>query len=301
MAGMKFLQQAVSDALAPKTSILKIMSQNVGGYAKARSHKTVHASDVTKPNFCPRQYALLDITGGEKKDEYISTAMQATFDVGNATAQLFTDKWAGEHIIGNWKCRRCGDRRNFTCKPKDGCTTSLKGGCDWTYDEVKFVSQEHAVSGSLDAIMDLLAPKLFVTELKIIKAEDFVEIAAPLAEHRIRTSMYMKIIEESDSIYKTRVNLQEARVFYISRGYGKKNTVSGEIVPFKEFVVQRDDKSVEPYLEKAKIVKIFRSKGEIPHGICNTAMDTNAKKCGCAKECFSGAYPAGKIHEKEAA
>jgi hypothetical protein len=300
--GMKFLQEAVVDALAPKTSIIKLMQQNVGGYSPARSHKNVHASDVTKPNFCPRMYALLDITEEQKKDEYVSPAMQVTFDVGNATANLFTDQWAGDSIIGNWKCKRCSKAVSFQCKPKDGCTQLQK--CDWHYEEVRFVSQDHGVSGSIDALMDLLAPKLFVTELKIIKAEDFVDIVAPLAEHRVRTSMYMKIIADSENIYRTRVNTQEARVFYISRGFGKKNTETGTVLPFKEFVVKRDDELVLPYLDKAKKIKIFRETGTIPAGICSTSMDTHAKNCAACKSCFSGAYPAGSIHPlkgKEAA
>lgn len=291
---MVFMKNVVGDAQAAKTSILKIMSQNIGGMQKARSHKTVHASDVTKTDFCPKQFALLDIYDLKKKDEYINTALQATFDIGNSTAQVFTDKWAGDSIIGNWSCAACGKIVSFKEKPKDGCPTMKR--CDWKYEEVNFVSPEYEISGSIDAILDLLAPKLFITELKIIKAEDFNDIVAPLAEHRIRTSMYMKIIEESDSVYRTRLNVQEARVFYISRGYGKKNLTSGEIVPFKEFIVKRDDTAVMPYLNKAKEVKLFRHKGVIPQGVCKTALDAKAKKCAACVQCFSGAHPVGSIY-----
>lgn len=286
---MKFMSQTPEDLLKPQTTITDLLMKNLGGWKKERSHKNVHASDITKPSFCPRMYALLDITEKEKKDSYIDTALQATFDVGNATADLFTNSWAAQAITGNWECIKCLELRYFTTKPS--CTCKTGGDCVWRYKEVRFSSKEYGVSGSIDALMHLYAPKLFATELKIMKVEDFNDLVAPLSEHRIRTAMYLRLIDESDSIYKKRINLTEARVFYISRGYGKKQTSSGKIVPFKEYVVKRNDASTEPYLQKAKQVKLFREQGVMPPGVCKTTLDGPAKLCSVCPECFSGKYP----------
>ncbi|KVR21633.1 hypothetical protein WK13_34410 [Burkholderia ubonensis] len=289
--GASWLKPAVQQALAPKYSIITIMEKNIGGWHQARSPKVVHASDVTKDDFCPRRFVLYDVLETEPKGEWLNTALKATFDVGNATADLFTNEWAGDAIVGNWECRSCGDMRTFCRKPPEGCTKLMP--CNWRYQEVKFVSKEFWVSGSLDAIMDLMSPKLFVTELKIINVDEFATLAAPLAEHRIRTSLYLKIIEDSDSILKPRFNLSEAKVFYVSRGFGKKNEAAGgKILPFKEFEVKRDDGPLEPMLKKAKAIKVAREQKLIPAGICSTTNDKAAKNCELCKQCFSGKYPA---------
>ena len=88
---MNWLKKAVVDANAPKFGLIDVMNKNLGGYSPARSHEVVHASDVTKPHFCPRKYALWDVLKKFPKDEYASTAMQATYDVGNATARLVVE------------------------------------------------------------------------------------------------------------------------------------------------------------------------------------------------------------------
>lgn len=286
-----FLKAAVQDALGPKKSIIDIMRKELGGYQPARSHETVHASDITKPDFCPRQTALLTILKLKKKDEYISTALQTTFDIGNQIGDLFCEQWAGQHVWGNWRCCKCDSLVTFKQKPLN-VPCKHGGKCEWKYEEVKFISQKYQVSGSLDAIMDLGAPKLFVTELKIIAVDAFEKLVAPLAEHRIRTNLYLNLVENSSSAFNGRINTQEARVFYISRGFGKKHPEYNEILPFKEFKVERDDSSLAPYLKKAEEVVVFKKTGAIPHGICKTSMDSPAKKCSVCKQCFSGKYPA---------
>jgi hypothetical protein len=281
-----WLKNAVVDGNAPKMSIIHRLKTNVGGYQKSRGYTVVHASDVTKPNFCPRHIALLDVLKKKAPDEYISSALQATFDVGNATARLVTDHWLGEYAVGNWVCESCGEQRSFCKKPANGC--KKLGSCAWHYREVIFESQEYGVRGSIDVMVDLGVLALNVTELKIIKPEDFADIKAPLAEHTIRTALYLKIIADSDSPYREKINLHEARVLYASRGYGKKNLDhNGEILPWKEYVVKRDDERVQPLLNMAKQVKIFREDPAhpMPAGICTLPTDKYAKSCST---CHSG-------------
>lgn len=113
----------------------------------------------------------------------------------------------------------------------------------------------------------------------------------PLPEHRIRTSLYLKLVSDSGSPYLNHINLHEARVLYVSRGFGKQHPVYKEILPFKEFVVERDDSLFQKPLILAKQVKVFRESGKIPSGICKTALDKRAKACEVCAQCFSGKHP----------
>jgi hypothetical protein len=288
-----WLKEAVIGMGTPQVSIIQRIKANLGGHTQPRAKDVVHASDATKPNFCPRHWALLDIEKKKIPEEYISTALAATFDVGRATADLVTEHWLGDSAIGNWKCATCGEQRSFCSKPKNGCAKQL--GCNWRYKEVVFESKEYGVSGSIDVMVDLGAALVAATELKIIKVEDFAEIKQPLAEHVLRTQMYLKLISDSNSAYKNRINLHEARVFYASRGYGKANLDHNkEVLPFKEFVVKRNDERVVPLLKNAQQVMIFRQTGEMPSGICTLPSDKYAKHCTTCKGCFSGQYPAAQ-------
>ena len=287
-----FLQKVVAQNFEPKTDVITILRKNLGGYKPERSHETVHASDVTKEDFCPRQFALLTLLNETKKARYISTALQATFDIGNMTSDIVREKWLGASAVGNWRCVKCS--KSFTFKKKPEANMPCKGGgcCEWKYDEVNFVCQTSDISGSIDVIVDLKAPKFFLVELKIIKPDDFEKIVAPLAEHRIRTNLYMRLVEDSNNVFKGAVSTQLAKVLYVSRGYGKKNVEHGEILPFKEFDVTRDDSVTQPYVDKAMKVKVFKQTGAIPAGVCKTSMDAPAKACKVCKQCFSGDYPA---------
>lgn len=294
---MKFLKDAQEKAFSPKDAIVKRLIKSIGRYDAARPYDKIHASDITSNSFCPRMVALLDITKLKKKDQYLSPALAATFDMGNSVADLFCEKWASGWNYGNWQCLRCGEQRTFCLKPQNVMCpkTDHKLSCQWKYKEVAFVSPQYQVSGSLDAILDLGSPLLFVTELKILAQTDFEKIVAPLPEHRIRTALYLKLIDDSNSVYKIRMNLQQAKVLYVSRGYGKAHPEYGkEILPFKEFDVKRDDASLAPYLEKALTVKNWRENKVIPSGVCGSSADPRAKNCAVCPQCFSGKYPAVK-------
>ena len=294
---MGWLKEAAKQSAAPKHGIIDILKKNMGGYEAARSTEVVHASDITKDSFCPRQYALWDVLGKSKEGGYVSTALRATFDIGNATAKVFIENWAGQHAIGDWKCQRCNKVVFMQSKPGLGCINNGAQvlGCMWTFMEPRFQSVEFDVNGGIDVFMDMGSQKWVAVELKIIRLEDFDAIVAPLPEHRIRTSLYLKLIADSNSIYKDKINLHEARVLYVSRGYGKKNEAYGEVLPFKEFVVNRDDEIIAKPLAKAKQVKVWRAEKKMPAGICNTALDKYAKNCNVCKGCFSGEYPAEQV------
>ena len=289
-----FLKKAVADSHEAKLTIIQAMQQSVGGHEPARGFKKIHASAITQPDFCPRQVALLDITGAKLKEKYIPTALKTTFDMGNAVSDLVREHWLGKCVIGNWKCVRCNAQRTWNRKPASDCKHG--GACLWKYQEVEFVSPISGVSGSIDLLVDLGGQKVFVVEVKILAANDFEKILTPLPEHSLRTSLYMRLVLESESAYASQVNTDKAKVLYVSRGYGKKNqTAGGEILPFKEFMVKRSDNELGPYLEKAQAVKVWRDKKILPKGICQTSFTNTAKACVVCKQCFSGQYPAGEV------
>lgn len=284
---MSWLKSISVNASAPKYGVLDLLRKSMGGYRPARSHKTVHASDITKDGFCPRRLALMDKLEVDQKPEYISTALAATFDIGTMTAKLVVENWLTPYAIGNWKCLKCDSQRTMCSKPESSCKCG--GKCIWEYVEPNFVSAEYGVSGSLDVLVEV-GSKWLVVELKIIRPEDFETMLVPLPEHRIRTSLYLKLVSDSGSPWVNHINLHEARVLYVSRGYGKQHPVHKEILPFREFVVERDDKLLEKPLILAKQVQIYKKSGKLPSGVCKTAVDKRAKYCEVCAQCFSGKY-----------
>jgi hypothetical protein len=297
-----WLKKAMAQQAKPKESVIGVLKKNLGGPREKRSRHQLHASDITQLDFCPRQWALHDLQGVKAQSEYLSLALEATFDLGCSTADLLIHKWAGDYVVGNWICRRCEQQRTMTTIPKGICPDAKGKNREhlWRYQEVTFEAPEYGLVGSIDALF-ILGPLLRVTELKILAADEFDKILAPLPEHRIRTSLYLRLIAESTSIYKSRFNLHEASVLYVSRGYGRKNADhktpygADEIMPFREFEIQRDDVVTKEPLQKAKALKVFRDDHKMPTGICATAMDKWAKNCDVCQLCFSGQYPA-QVH-----
>lgn len=289
---ISYMQSIIKQAneATPEKEILEILVKNMGKYYPERSHLTVHASDVTKDTFCPRRILLMDAFNMKVKDQYIAAALRATFDVGKMTAKLMVEEWGGQAVLGNWKCLTCKAKKMFSRKPKDGCIGA--GNCNWEYEETGFFSPEIAVSGSLDMLFDVGLPKYKIVEIKIMNATDFEKLVAPLAEHRLRTRLYMWLVENSESPLKFKLDLQTAKVIYISRGFGKKNGGAGQILPFKEFDVERDDESIEPYINRGRVVRHCREKNEIPiHKVCDTPTCQTAKGCEVKDKCWSGQIP----------
>src|SRR6185312_15433048 len=133
---------------------------------------------------------------------------------------------------------------------------------------------------------DLGVSKYMVTELKTINPDEFEKIVAPLPEHRLRTNLYLKLWADPGSTYTDRINLHEGRVLYVSRAHGKKNLDhNGEILPFKEYEVARNDDDLLPILNNAKQLKAYRDTMAMPSGICATALDKTAKSCSFCIRC----------------
>lgn len=277
---MKFIKAAVK---LPDNSLSKIIKENMQGYEHHRGFKHIHASDLTKETFCPREVCLVRKEALTMPKEFLDCARRLTFDVGNMTAQLIAERWAGQAAIGHWRCRSCGDMKMFQRHPAK-CKCSKWS--TWEYREANFVHTETQASGNIDLIIDLGEPKYRLVELKIIKPEDFAGIVAPLAEHKARTSLYLEIVKGSNSQYKDMINTQEGIVMYVSRGYGKKVEGLG-VLPFKEYRVSINEEQNVPYFDRASAITDFESGiKDLPKRICPNADCTRSKSCGAVEDCF---------------
>lgn len=288
MPVLGWLNTTLLAAKKPKHSVINVLRANLAGPQPGRSREHLHASDVTAPGFCPRKWALMDLFEAKPEPEYVSTALAVTYRMGKVTEQTLVEEWAGDHAIGNWWCRRCGDFRSWTPKPGGFCKDGHHH--DWEYRQIVIYS-DYGIIGSPDVLFNVGSPFLLMVEIKILSAQEFDQIVAPLPEHRIRTNLYLKLMAASNDAYKSKCNLDEARVLYVSRGHGRMNPEWNEILPFKEFVVKRNDADLKLVLQKAQALRRSRAGEGMPSGICATATDKYAKGCSQCAACFSGQYP----------
>jgi hypothetical protein len=290
---LKFLKRLQDDHLSQR-SLVELLNVRLAGKREARSHKVVHVSTVTDAElgFCPRQFALLDVLEQKLPPEFINAALQVAFDNGEALHDLCRNKWLRHDVIGMWRCKGCKEERHFTKLPP----SKDKYACvhEWEYHEEKFVDPASGISGSIDFFVDMGNKKLTVVEAKSIDKDQFGKLAGPMAKHRIRSQVYLALIDRAaPKEVKDQIDLTHARILYISKGFGKMNADHGKVLPFKEFSVQRNDEAVEQYFELGQRVQTFRKGGVLPHVICANHMDKRAQACPVVKQCFSGKYPAG--------
>lgn len=295
---MSWLKNAIHQMTKPKQSIIGVLKEHLGGPRPGRSMAILHASDVTKVDFCARRWAFFDVLEKNPPSEFLSTALDVTFRLGNAIEAMVIEDWVGDAVVGNWQCEYCGVHRTMIPKPNGHCAGTAGHPPRkhwWRHRQMVVDAPEYGIQGAIDALFNIGAPQLVITEIKILNPTEFEVIMAPLPEHRLRTNLYMAILDQSLHPFRDKINLHEARVVYISRGYGKLNAEWNEILPFKEFVVKRNDLDLNEFLKRAKLLKVFRDQGVMPSGICATALDKIAKACSVCQPCFSGKYPAGKV------
>lgn len=289
---LKFLKRLTDDHLSQR-SLVDLLNTRLAGKREARSHKTVHVSMVADSDrgFCPRQFALLDVLEMKLPSEFINAATQVAFDNGDALHDLCRNKWLRTDVIGQWKCKKCKEVRHFTKLPTIDGKSCLH---EWVYHEEAFVDPETKMTGSIDFFVDLGNKKITPVEVKSIDKDQFAKLAGPLAKHRIRSQMYLLLIDRTVSPeVKEQIDLTHARILYISKGFGKMNADFGKVIPFKEFSINRNDEAVAPYFKLAAEVSTFRATGVMPKVICANPMDKRAQSCVVCKQCFSGKHPAG--------
>lgn len=289
-------------AIAKKQSDISIKSlihARVGGMSAARSNNPLHASDLTKdPEFCPREVVLFDVLKVKRREEYISSELRITFDEGIDKQARLNNHYLRDIMVGHWECLGCGELRKFSAYPKNGCKL---GHNRWEYREVMFHHAKTKFTGSVDSLLNVSQPLLRMVEIKIMAQDQWMALKAPLAEHKLRTNLYLRLIEESvEEGWAKCINTKVSHVIYWLRGYGRKGE-DGKISPFKEYVIHRDDAVTDYLFTRAGLVNDYRENKKMHHttvlsthmpkGICGTAMCPRALKCSVRPECFSGSFP----------
>lgn len=301
---MKFLDNLLKKDTPVETSLTELLHKNLAGVDKPRPLTRIHASDVTKPGYCPREIALMILENVPKSGNKIDPALQYTFDEGNDKQARLNNVWLREQMYGRWQCPVCGHTTSFGRHPYR-CVTDECGQdkLPHKYVEVRVQHPATGMLGSMDAIVDIGREKLTLTECKIIKGADFETLKAPLAEHRVRTQLYLRLIRDAEATWLSEmVDTDEARILYMMRGHGKKNA-NGVISPFKEYTLKANDTTIRKYLAMASALNVFLDQwgkvydgsnpmnDYIPAGICTDNMCSRASKCKVSKACFSGKYP----------
>lgn len=264
-------------------SITSLLYGGMTGYDPHRGLEKLHASDMTKDvEFCPREYALSASEGKKLKGFGIAAAMRHTFDMGRDIEARVQNDYARAHAVGDWKCTSCGDMRTFCKAPKNGCHRK-DINCNWRYSEVRLVIPP--MTSGFDLLLDVGKTKLRLVELKTMNIADFTELKAPLAEHRLRTILYLKMVSESP--LEEMIDTKVATVLYVAKSHGKFNVADGVVTPFKEYDVEFDEELVAPLWAKGKAYGKFQTSGLVPERICPHAACKRAKSCGVKVECFS--------------
>lgn len=278
-------------------SIKYNLHKKLCGADPARSIHTLHASELTreKREFCPREYALLELTKKKIPDGFLSTSLQVTYAMGRIVQDIVVDTLADmDKAVGSWGCMVCGTVTRFAKRPNQ-CD---KCGCmKFEPIEERFTSAISGASCGIDMLWNNKQQKHTILEIKTMDKDEFKTLKAPLAEHRVRTNFYMRIVAESDAPEAQRIRTDEARILYISKGgFGCKDEEVGmwdfydsQFSPFKEFIVKRDDTLTEGYTKKGMELMEWRAnkKGPLPNKICGNALFDRAKQCHTCKECFS--------------
>lgn len=273
-------------------SVSSLLAAGMSSYDEHRGVHVVHASDLTYQgeDFCPREYALHTIEHKPKKGRAIGAAMRHTFDMGRDIEFRVRNQYLGDLAVGHWKCASCNDVRVFCKRPKTGC--DLEGiNCRWVYDEVRVMSDEGITAG-IDLLVDVGKPKLRLVEIKTMIKEEFVKLAAPLAEHRLRTTLYLHLVKNNTAL-ADKIDTTTATVLYIAKSHGNYNVDHGSVSPFKEYEVPYKEALVEPYLELAKQFGRWKHHKTMPEQICKHSQTKRASKCAVAALCFSGQYAPG--------
>ncbi len=274
-------------------SVKALLDARLGFTETPRDYeKILHASQLTKDGFCPRRVALMEIHDKKDRKAYLPGPLQVTFETGRWVQSQLNNHWLADIMWGDWECLRCGQTKHHCKRPVPDTHCS---GWEhlWSYNEVMLTDQEHNISGSMDMFLEYNKNKTRrMVECKIMAQDQWVDLKMPLAEHRIRTQLYLHLMDLNNQ--DGGFNCREATVLYVLRGYGKK--IDGEITPFKEFTIEANPEAVLDLLEVAKQYNLWRENLQVPiNALCSTITSTCAKKCPVAKQCFSGGWPAGKI------
>lgn len=273
------------------------LHKHLAGLYPGRDYTHIHASELTKDDpenrFCGRQWALMEEYQKSNKQEFIPTCLKVTFALGFAVEDLVVGWFADMGmVIGTWCCVFCNKKHHFQKRPVK-CSMCNFG--IFKHEEERFISEKTGASCGIDLLLNTKPGLLTPVELKSIDKIEFKSLSGPLAEHRLRTRLYLRIIAEHNDHRTKMINTQEGLIMYVSKGgYGVKDPKikqwdfsDWQFSPFKEYRVIRNDEATEHLCKLAEPVKVYRDGGPIPKRICNTAFHPRAAHCPVRKLCFS--------------
>jgi hypothetical protein len=166
---------------APDDQLRYHLHRLLAHWEPARDIRDLHASTVTKedPEFCPREYAILDELGKQPKGEFVTTAMQATYSLGNMVQERVT-RWLrlSGLAVGNWRCCSC-EHLHILCRKPEICTDCME--CEiLDYEEPRFTSWVSGISCGIDVLVQLpTREKLLVVEVKSLMKDEFKRLVMP--------------------------------------------------------------------------------------------------------------------------
>lgn len=282
-------------------TLRKYLHDNMGKLEDGRSRRIIHASSVTQETYCPRAEAIRDLERIHTDDGMmIDTCLRYTFSYGRYVEYEFYHHWAKDIIIGDWQCTHCNHMIYFSKYP---IACGECGGKIFDYKEVRFKSEISGIECGVDAIILFPGENLYRTvELKTKARDPFRDMKGPDSEHRIRTNMNLRLIDESNHPHKDKINTQTATVLYFIKGHGAKDPtllregIKDSLTPMKDFTIIRDDKQSEIEYNRGKSLFEFRQTGVMPRGINKNMNCEHAGECIVKNSCFSTKYPVGEVH-----
>lgn len=291
-----------SEMKKPLGSLRDLLHAHIHRKDQERPPWNLHASDITKEDgFCGRYPILMKLHSNPEDKNYpyiplpskpVTTSMAVTWEWGRLVEARVIN-WFAEMGLshGDWQCKHfgCGKTHPWRTKPP-ACVKC--GGKDFQYIEPRAKSAYSGASSGLDMLVRMPdRPLLVFTEIKSIDAEKFKALLAPLSEHRVRTMLSLRNIEESDDPRMKEVDNQVAFTLYVSKGgYGTKTAmVEGGFTPFREFPISRNDAAIDHYAQSARAAHLaLKGEGPMPERLCKHHSDGRAQRCPAMAVCWKG-------------
>ena len=203
----------------PFKGVKFLLHEHLAGYQKARPHHNIHASALTKTGpdeFCPREYCLLDLLEKVPKDEFVPACSAVTWEMGRMFQDMIVNDLANAgKAVCSWRCVSCGHLHEFCKRPMACASCSCKA---FRPVEPRGLSKETGASCGIDVLVDLGLPKLRIVEIKTMLKDDFKNLIAPIAEHKVRTSMYLQIVADTEAPWAQYVDTEAAHILYMCKG-----------------------------------------------------------------------------------
>lgn len=295
MKSVKFLKK-LKEVVGEVPPLSSMLHAHLRTQDMDRPYERIHASDLTKEDYCPRRTALKIKTNAPRGSRWLSTSENVTFDMGrklqDSVVHWFSDMKAA---YADWKCDSCGHMHQFVIRP-GAC---FKCNCkSLSPHEIRFKSALSGASCGVDMLVRIgSSTKLKPVEIKTMDKDQFKKLQMPLAEHRQRTTLYTRIIAEDNGPVAPFVDPSSAIILYVSKGgYGcaqdwlASSPTFDKFSPFKEYAIPRNDAEVEDLSDLATRFNEFLKTGQMPCGVCTTAFDPLAQKCSMKEKCWSGQF-----------